>query len=317
MSASVSASASASEVTIQPKKKLKIAAKKERIFLFFDLETNGKRPFYQSAIMQLAIYDSREDLPNDGGCNRSAIKNIYVRPYDDFVGATEIHGISEETLAKGNAITSRQMIDYLVTTYPKSGIREYVFVAFNNFGFDQNVLEHHFHHHGLQVPENWIFADIFPYISQYYPKLRSDGGYKLSNCYEKICCSGGAGEGAGVDINFHNATDDVYCLAQLYYKVSPDPKKMKNTFMRGSYTRGTILESPISSIAGYANFFKIEEKGGITSIGEMYAKFVELGATGDAFRKFLHEKIGIYSAFYQTKIVEQFEILHHLLHKSL
>ena len=309
----------------QPKKKLKIASsikkekEKEQVLIFFDLETNGKRPFYQSAIMQLGLYDSRKN-DSDGMINRSAIQNIYVRPYDGIVGATEIHGISAETLEKENAITSSEMIDHLITTYSPSSKKEYIFIAFNNFGFDQNVLEHHFHHHGLHVPNNWIFADIFPYISQYYPQLRADGGYKLENCYKKICCGAATAGGVGDlgDINFHTATDDVLCLARLYYQVvktGAEKKRFQSAFMRGSYTMGTIVQSPVSTIAGYANFFKLEEKG-MTTVGDLYAKFRELGASGDSFRNFIKEKMGIYSTFYQGKIVEQFEIIHHLMGDS-
>jgi DNA polymerase III epsilon subunit-like protein len=303
-------------ISEQPKKKIKISSakrEKEQVILFFDLETNGKRPFYQSAIMQLGLYDSRENGA-DGNIKRSAIQNFYVRPYDGIVGATEIHGISAETLEKEKAITSAQMLEHLVATYPASSKKEYIFVAFNNFGFDQNVLEYHFHHHGISVPGNWIFADIFPYISQYYPKLRADGGYKLENCYKKICCTSAGGEGEE-EIDFHTATDDVYCLARLYYKVigtATEKKRFQNAFMRGSYTCGTIVQSPVSTIAGYANFFKLEEKG-MASVGDLYAKFQELGGSSDAFRNFIKEKMGIYSSFYQGKIVEQFEIIHHLM----
>lgn len=310
----------------QPKKKLKIASttkkekEKEQVLIFFDLETNGKRPFYQSAIMQLGLYDSRKNSPEGTNMiNRSAIQNIYVRPYDGIVGATEIHGISTETLEKENAITSLDMVEHLITTYSPSTKREYIFIAFNNFGFDQNVLEYHFHHHGLHVPNNWIFADIFPFISQYYPQLRADGGYKLENCYKKICCGAGVEMAAGVgdaeEISFHTATDDVLCLARLYYQVvktATDKKRFQSAFMRGSYTLGSIVKSPISTIAGYANFFKLEEKG-MTTVGDLYAKFREMGGSSDAFRSFIKEKMGIYSAFYQGKIVEQFEIIHHLM----
>ncbi len=304
----------------QPKKKVKLTItkkEKEQVLLFFDLETNGKRPFYQSAIMQLGLYDSRENS-GDKNIKRSAIQNFYVRPYDGIVGATEIHGISAETLDKGNAITSVQMLEHLVATYPASSKKEYIFVAFNNFGFDQNVLEYHFHHHGMKVPGNWVFADIFPYISQYYPKLRADGGYKLENCYKKICCGGAGGAGEEDEIDFHTATDDVLCLARLYYQVIgtvAEKKRFQSAFMRGSYTCGTIVRSPVSTIAGYANFFKLEEKG-MSSVGDLYAKFQELGGSADAFRDFIKEKMGIYSSFYQGKIVEQFEIIHHLMGSS-
>lgn len=301
-------------ISEQPKKKIKISSvkkEKEQVLIFFDLETNGKRPFYQSAIMQLGLYDTQNNGP-DGAITRSAIQNIYVRPYDGIVGATEIHSISAETLDKENAITSAQMLEHLVSTYPASSKKEYIFLAFNNFGFDQNVLEHHFHHHGMKVPGNWIFADIFPYISQYYPQLRADGGYKLENCYKKICCGTGDAED---EINFHTATDDVLCLARLYYQViktATEKKRFQGAFMRGSYTMGTIVQSPVSTIAGYANFFKLEEKG-MAKVGDLYAKFVELEGSADAFRKFIKEKMRIYSTFYQGKIVEQFEIIHHLM----
>ena len=60
-----------------------------------------------------------------------------------------------------------------------------------------------------------FFVDIFPYIIQKYPKLKKDGGYKLSNVYEKIC-----NNSDNDSIQFHNAMDDVNCLIKIYKLVN-------------------------------------------------------------------------------------------------
>ncbi len=281
-----------------------MSSKKNHI-LFYDLETNGMRPFYKSAIMQMSLkYNTL-----------SVRENIYVHPYDNIIAATEIHQIDEDTLKTNNAIQSSDLITYLLETF-KNEKDKYYFIAYNNFGFDQNVLEYHFHYHKKIVPKNWFFVDIMPYIQRYYPDIRKNGGYKLSNVYEILCK-----ENENKDyepnskkrkvINFHNAFDDVYALSEIFKAVNPDKKKL-SAYVRGSYTNKMICESPISAIAGYAHFFDFEKKN-ILLIQDLYDVYVKCDKKSELFKDYVKTKIGIYSEFYLNKIVEQIEILNYFM----
>jgi DNA polymerase III epsilon subunit-like protein len=282
---------------------------KKNHIIFFDLETNGIRPFYKSAIMQISLK-----------CETISVReNIYVYPYDNIIGATEIHQIDEKTLISNNAIQSKDLITYLLETFHKKNDK-YYFIAYNNFGFDQNVLEYHFKHYQNIVPQNWLFIDIMPYIQRYYPDIRKNGGYKLSNVYEILCKEEECEDSSEPNnkkrriINFHNAFDDVYALSEIFKKVNPDKKKL-GSYIRGSYTNQMILKSPISAIAGYAHFFNLE-KHNINSIEDLYDQYKKVNKNDDLFKKYLKEKIGIYSEFYLNKIIEQFQILDNLITNS-
>lgn len=284
----------------------------EKHIIYFDLETNGNRPFYKSAIMQIAL-----------DCEHLKIhKNIYVQPYDGIIGATDIHQIDEAKLKEEKAITSKELVEYLVNTFSKSSVK-YYFLAYNNFGFDQNVLENHFQFHKIKVPQNWFFVDIMPYIQRYYPDIRKNGGYKLSNVYHLLSNKSDNKS----TIQFHTAHDDVYCLSEICKSVNPLKEKI-SAYIRGSYTNKMILLSPISSIAGYAHFFNLEQND-IKQIQDLYAKYISFSKNkgkrsisgelkddrSELFKTYLKTKIGIYSEFYLNKITEQMEICEDLLHE--
>ncbi len=284
-----------SEIENQPRKKIKIS--NHQNIIFYDLETNGVKPFYKSAIMQISFKNIDETIN----------QNIYVYPYDNIIGATEIHNIDAETLSKNNAQKCDKMLNDLLALFSKSN-ETYYFVAYNNFGFDQNVLERHFKIFGLKVPENWLFIDILPYIQDKYQHIRQNGGYKLSNVYDIMC------KKEGEIINFHNAQDDVYCLGEIYKKLDLNESKIK-AYIRGGYTNNEILNAPISSLNGYAPFLKFV-KNGIKSINDLYLYYIKLDKNMELFRLYLKQTIGIYSEMYLNKICEQIIILDDLLYQK-
>jgi DNA polymerase III epsilon subunit-like protein len=283
----------------EPKKKVRKMSNNTSKFnpknvIFFDLETNGTRPFYKSAIMQISFKSYDEQIN----------ENIYVFPYDNIIGATEIHGIDSDVLINKNAISSEVMLNKLLQQFSNTNER-YYFVAYNNFGFDQNVLEYHFKIHHLVVPQNWLFLDILPYIQQNYQEIRKNGGYKLSNVYDIMC------KKEGELINFHNAEDDVYCLSEIYKKLELEKNKI-GPYIRGGYTNNEILKSPISSCMGYAPFFGFERKG-VNSISDLMDQYKKMECNIDLFRLYLKQKIGIYSEMYLNKICEQIVVLNELV----
>lgn len=104
---------------MNPTKKIKKIVRK---IIFYDLETNGVKPFYKSAIMQIALKT----------INNSLNKCIYVHPFDNIVGATDIHGISSKTLEENNAIKAIDLMNYMLNTFDNKSV-EYYFLAYNNF----------------------------------------------------------------------------------------------------------------------------------------------------------------------------------------
>ncbi len=272
----------------------------ETAVIYYDLETNGKRPFYQSAIMQMALSSTLLPKP----------RNMYVYPYDDIIGATEIHGIDEKKLNEEKAISSRALLEELLQLFSDSSVI-YYFLAYNNFGFDQNVLEYHFRHHQMKVPQNWFFVDIMPFIQRYYPDFRKNGGYKLSNVYQFLCkeC-----EGKEKKLDFHTAHDDVYALEMVCKTLNPKRAALQ-PYIRGAYTNGGIMLSPISAIAGYAHFFGFEKKK-IHRIQDLHMEYTKVGKKPEILKAFLKEQVGIYSNFYLEKIIEQIQILDELCGKN-
>lgn len=276
----------------------------EPLILFYDFETNGQTPFHHSAIMQMAILSM----------DRSIQKNIYVHPYDGIVGATEIHGIRSETLSENNAITSKMLMTYLVETFTSdTESRPIHWIAYNNFGFDQLVMEHHFRVHKMKTPSNWIFLDLFPLVSRYYPDIRKrradgsgGGGYKLANVYATLCPGGSV-------TNWHTADADVEALHQIYQVTTPYHRYLTSNFTRSSMMSPHLLNDKISTLKGYAHYFDFQ-KVAITRIRHLYRVYLGTGTSStpssERLDAFLRDRVGIYSEFFRRQMVEQIEIIH-------
>ena len=91
------------------------------------------------------------------------------------------------------------------------GRKDVVFVAYNNFGFDQIVLERGFKLVNNKMPVNWYFMDVMPLIKNKFPDLKPN--YKLATVYENLIKIN-----KNEEINYHNSLDDyIYVLIRNIY----------------------------------------------------------------------------------------------------
>jgi DNA polymerase III epsilon subunit-like protein len=278
-------------------------------YVFYDLETNGL-DYYTTGIMQISMLDFDGNL----------ILNQYVYPYDKRIDGTKIHGIDEQKLIDNNAITTMELCILMKNILREKYDREDVyFIAYNNFGYDQIILENNFKHCNIKTPGNWYFIDFYPIIKELFPNMKPD--HKLITVFENIC-------GKDDNINFHCSLGDTIAMYKIYDKInnyigpllhlsnSDDlcHFNLENLFPK--YTRSLlqsngINNSPISSLNGYNIYMKFENKN-INTIGDMYNIFKKCNCNEDHFEIYLRNNLGVYSNFYINNIKKQIKAINYL-----
>jgi DNA polymerase III epsilon subunit-like protein len=278
-------------------------------YIFYDLETNGL-DYYTTGIMQISILDFDGNL----------VLNQYVYPYDKRIDGTEIHGIDEAKLINNNAISTLELCMLIKNILREKYNREDVyFIAYNNFGYDQIILENNFKHVGIKMPNNWYFIDFFPIIKELFPNVKPN--HKLGTIFENIC-------GKDDSINFHCALGDTIAMYKIYHKINNYAGPLLHlsnedgtchydlSYMFPKYTRSLlqsndINNSPISSLNGYNKYMKLEDKK-INTIGDMYNIFKKCNVNQDHFDLYLRNNLGLYSDFYINNIKKQINAVHNL-----
>lgn len=264
-------------------------------YLFYDLETNGL-DYYTTCIMQICLLDS----------NGNMILNQYTYPLDKRIEASEIHGIDEKKLIENNAIETYDMLIELKSKIREIyGRKDIYLIAYNNFGYDQIILENNFKKCNIKMPTNWYFIDLYPIVKELY---NIKPNYKLSNVYKNICDNSDT-------INYHCALADTTCLYKIFNKINNannanNLQNIVNKYTRYSLFGGEILRSPITSLSGYNVKFMFENKG-ILKIGDMYMIFKETGFDNPKFENYLRDKLGLYSKYYIENIIKQINIIHY------
>ncbi len=265
------------------------------MIFFYDFETNGINPL-TCAALQLAILNQNGDI----------LKNQYIYPHDNIIAATEIHGIDENKLKENNALKSDEFFDDLIewvkNIYPEKNI---LWVAYNNFGYDQIVLESHLKRLNKKVPENWYFLDLFPMIKEFFQTIKPN--FKLKTVYENLCSN-------SEPVQYHCALADTICLYRIYKKL--EEKNMINIFtnkyVRKGFSDKNILESPISGLGGYNyKMDSIYRKIGFKKIGDVFSKYKEKNYNNDEFRKYLKNELNIYSEIHNKNFTEQMSYIQH------
>jgi DNA polymerase III epsilon subunit-like protein len=221
--------------------------------VFFDTETNGlprEHGSIQPAIMQIVIFDQ----------NGNRIFSQYVIPYDGLVAGTQIHGISQETLDTNNALNMRETAESIKSTLRRIyGRCRINLIAYNNFGFDQSVLEANFKAVGIKMPINWYFSDLLPIVKELYPGMPK---YKLGFMYQFL---NNVSDEDFKKLELHNADTDVMCLYSIYLRISeanPDNfKRLFRTYTRPQLSNPEILDSHISVLNGYYSKIPFESFG--------------------------------------------------------
>ena len=258
-------------------------------YLFYDLETNGL-DYYTTGILQICII----------GSNGNTILNQYTYPFDNRIEGTEIHGIDKNKLIENNAIETNEMLIEMKKRIRNIYGRDDVYlIAYNNFGYDQIILENNFKKQGIRIPNNWYFIDLYPIVKELYDIKPN---YKLSTVFKHIC-------GDDPSINYHCALADTTCLYKIFNKINSGYDIFAK-YTRGGLLNGNILSSPVTSINGYNNKFNFESKG-ILKIDDVYMIFKQNNCDNIKFENYLRNTLGIYSNFYINNLIKQINIIHY------
>lgn len=259
-------------------------------YLFYDLETNGL-DYFTTGIMQLSLIDN----------NQNILINQYTYPFDNRIACSEIHGIDEIKLKENNAISTIDLCLLLKKVIREKYDRNNIyFVAYNNFGYDQIILENNFKICKLKMPHNWYFTDMFPIMKELYPDLKPN--FKLKTVFEKIC---------GIDktIQFHCSLDDTICLFRIF-KFVENEYTLFEKYTRPLLQDQSIFIASITSINGYRRSMNLEEKG-IKTIGNLYDIFKNHEYNINDLETILRTKYNIYGNYYLANILKNIEVIHY------
>lgn len=263
--------------------------------LFYDFETNGINPL-ECAALQLAIMNEDEEI----------IFNEYIYPYDGVIDAVEIHGIDENKLREKNArqyqVVFRELVEKINNMYMNEEKIEWI--AYNNFGYDQIVMEAHLKRLDMRVPIHWYFVDFYPLIKEMLPNLKPN--YKLKTVYEYF-------EGNQQNIQYHCALADSTCLVKIMrYIQSLGYEHLINKYTRMGLVHREIMNDSISNIPGYQYFVEYGRMG-INKIGDIYEEYeknqYDEKKTSDWVRRVLRQKSSNYNHFMvnHLKIIKYFQ----------
>lgn len=262
------------------------------VYLFYDFETNGISPT-TCGIMQMAVM-------NEEG---TVMYNYYMYPYDGKIDAVEIHGIDENVLKEKNARKSEEcMIEMMNEIKDIYGSENVYWIAYNNFGYDQIVMESEYKRMGVEVPRNWYFLDLFPCVKELYPNIKPN--YKLQTVYEYMMGN------KKKSIKYHCALGDTSCLYEMYEKMKSEGKDvcLRDKYCRSGMGNGEIMEAPISTMGGYCNKINYRNMG-FEKIRDIYNKYVMMGRDVNKMTQYLKNECNIRVDFYVRQMVDQIAMI--------
>ena len=263
-------------------------------YIIYDLETNGINVL-DNSIMQMTM------LSTDG----TILLNEYVYPFDGIIAATEIHKIDEKKLKESNALTLDQLVqkvkDVIREVY---GRKDVVFVAYNNFGFDQIVLERGFKLVNHKMPVNWYFMDVMPLIKNKFPDLKPN--YKLATVYENLIKIK-----KNEEINYHNSLDDCMCLLEIFVKCNEFYDDF-NKYTRNQLSSAFIFEERLNKLLYYDKRMNFEFHG-IKNIGDLYQLFKVHHFDVKEFQEYIKTKFEVKNGFYVKVMINQINGIHELI----
>jgi len=263
----------------------------QKNYIFYDLETNGL-DYYTTGIMQITILDK----------NSAVLLNQYVYPYDNRIDGTQIHGINKQTLIDNNAISTSELCILIKKILRDKFDREDIyFVAYNNFGYDQIILENNFKISNIKVPINWYFIDLYPVVKELYTEIKPN--YKLKTVFENLCDNNGT-------IQYHCSFADTQCLYKIFKKVENEISIL-NKYTRPLLQSTKIFDYSINALIGHYKGTIFTYKN-INVIGDLYNIYKMNNYDKKLFEEHLRINVGIYSNFYINNVIRQIEIIHYL-----
>lgn len=160
-------------------------------YIIYDLETTGLNVKKDYIVEIAALYVATGDK-----------FHCYVMPPgDEKIGGTDFHGLTRDLLIKNKAkFTKLALIDFLDWVYKTVSTKKPLcFVAHNNFGYDQLILENEFSRNKIDM-NNCFYADSCPF----FKNMNKFANVKLGTIYENLF-------GKKFE-NSHTAEADVYAL---------------------------------------------------------------------------------------------------------
>ena len=261
-------------------------------YVVYDLETNGVNVLNNS-IMQMSV------IATDG----QVLLNEYVYPFDGIIDAVDIHKIDEKKLKDNNALNLDELCCMIKKVIrDKYGRNSVTWVAYNNFGFDQIVLERGFKLVNNRMPDKWYFMDLMPLIKDKFKNIKPN--YKLSTVYSNLINS------TNTDINYHSSLDDSLCLLEIFIRCM----EFNNDFM--NYTRDKlhsidILKNRLTKLLYYSDSMNFEFHN-INTIGDLYNLYKSIGFNIDEFKIYMKDELDVTNGFYVNNIVSQINSIHEL-----
>ena len=260
-------------------------------YIFYDLETNGL-DYYTTGIMQITMID----------INKIVLLNQYCIPFDGRIDGTHIHGIDEKKLIDNNAIQTIDLCMLIKNIVRSIYDREDVYlIAYNNFGYDQIILENNYKKCNIKLPNNWYFIDLFPMVKEIYPNIKPN--YKLKTVYEFLY-------GNNEQINYHCSLQDTLCLYEIYKKIENNESVFRK-YTRSLLQSDKINNSPISALNGTHSSMLFEMKN-IYTIGDMYNIYKMYNFNNEEFQNHLKTKLFIYSNYYINNMIKQLSVINYL-----
>jgi hypothetical protein len=260
--------------------------------IFYDLETNGL-DYYTTGILQISMLD----------LDRNIIINNYVYPFDNRIECTHIHGIDENKLKENNALTTVDLCIHMKKILREIYGREDIyFIAYNNFGYDQVILENNFRLSKVNIPHNWYFIDLYPIIKELYKSKFLN--FKLKTVYETLFPT-------NKNVSFHSSLDDTDCLVQIFNQLIEDNNltfDLLKKYTRTLLSDSKIFECPISTLQGYSNTINFESKN-IKFVGDLFELYKKFNYDEVEFEKYLQKNVGIYSEYFLKNIVKQINVI--------
>jgi DNA polymerase III epsilon subunit-like protein len=253
--------------------------------LFYDLETTGLDTSI-AAIMQMAVMDE----------NNNVLINSYIYPYDGIISGTNIHGIDENKLKENNALECKNALENFINIIKSNFNEEDIYlIAYNNFGYDQQVLEYNLNRFQLKLPDNWYFTDLYPYFRYKY-RFHKFENFKLSTVFQNLIRQ------LSLDENhkLHDGLFDVIMLKELYDKHKNEKYIILNNHTRQQLSNKKILFCNINLIDGYSTKCNFK-KNNINLIGDLMNIYNNLDE--DDMNNYLNNNINIKQSFYRNKVL--------------
>jgi DNA polymerase III alpha subunit (gram-positive type) len=263
-----------------------------KTYIFFDLETNGL-DYYTTSIMQTTILDY----------NGEVLLNQYTYPFDNRIDGYDIHGIDKNKLIKNNAISTVDLCTLIKKIIRSNyGRGDIYFIAYNNFGYDQIILENNFKICNVKIPDNWYFIDLFPIVKELYRNIKPN--YKLKSVYEYFM-------GKDEIINFHCSLADTQCLYKIFIKLEYEIKEkcILSKYTRPLLNNPKIFIAPVSTLSGYTDSMLLNAKN-IYNISDLYNVFANLNYCITDFENYMETKLNIYNTYYRKNMIKQIEAIY-------